>query len=283
MKKIRLYIALVMSLIVLAAAVFAHGNVLYDITLDFDKDLKKGIISAAQKHLNINEQPTKLDYDYELISVKFGDKLEHSVLVHPSDFSIFGFRDDSLVNRNGDINFNEQQRNDIALDIFNNIPESYQAELKYSGEKKLYAGSFEHTWYRYKNKILVMSDHLKVEIDPTKGSIVAWRLSPFFYRQEELNEVPAISWQTAQKIAELRFKGQSLDTKPVLIFVRNELLWLTKIKGLYPFFVGVNAHTGEVEFSGNPRGELPNDYDYGRDVEVVPSKLIKEIYGDINE
>ena len=55
-------------------------------------------------------------------------------------------------------------------------------------------------------------------------------------------------------------------------------MWFTKVKSLYPFFVGVNALDGDVITSGSLRFELPGDYDYGREFEARESKFVSNIY-----
>ena len=76
------------------AFVSAHGNILYGINLDFDKELKSGVIESAQLYLSTNEKPMQFDFDRELIAAKFDSELEHSVSINPIDFSVFGFRNE---------------------------------------------------------------------------------------------------------------------------------------------------------------------------------------------
>lgn len=277
MKKLRITLILVLSIISVSLLVNAHGNVLYGISLDFDMETKNKIIEAAQNRLNIDEDPTDFDYEHELITVKFDRFLEYSVSVNPLDFSIHGFREDSLVGQ-GNENFNSQQRRKIAQKVFDNIPERFKEELIYGEEQQLYSGIYKHTWYRYVNGVYIANDHLEVEVDPESGNAVAWRLSPFFYSKEEIKTTPAITHNVAQKISEIRFKANPVDFKPILVFEKGNLVWFTKVKSLYPFFVGVNALDGDVITSGSLRFELPEDYDYGREIEVKESKFISNIY-----
>jgi len=277
MKKLKITLIFVLSIISASLLVNAHGNVLYGINLDFDMGIKNKIIEAAQNHLNIDENPNYLDYDHELITVKFDRFLEYSVVVNPLDFSIHGFRDDSLV-VGGNKNFNQQQRKKIAQKVFDNIPERFKEELTYGEEQKLYSGIYKHAWYRYVNGVYIANDHLEVEIDPGSGNVIAWRLSPFFYSKEEIKTIPAITHNVAQKISEIRFKAKPVDFKPILVYERRNLMWFTKVKSLYPFFVGVNALDGDVITSGSLRFELPGDYDYGREFEARESKFVSNIY-----
>jgi len=262
--------------------VAAHSNILYGISLDFDETLKTGVTSAAQAYLETDEVPVKFDYDRELLTAKFDRLLELSVTMHPSDFSVFGFRDDSLVSRGSEEAFDTMQRKEIAQKIFDNIPNEYKKELVYSGEKKLYSGTYKYTWFRYVGGIYVINDHLEVEIDPVDGDTVAWRLSPFFYRKEELPTVPALSYSVAQNVAQLRMSAEKMDFKPVLLIYNDRLVWLTKVKALYPIFAAIDAADGSLVFAGSPRGEIPLDYDYGREVKVIENEFIKNVYGGID-
>ena len=57
-------------------------------------------------------------------------------------------------------------------------------------------------------------------------------------------------------------------------------LKILKVKSLYPIYVGVDALTGNVLHSGSLRAELPENYGYGREVQVVESNFIKTIYNN---
>lgn len=265
--------------IILSSSIEAHSNILYDVSLDFDPVLKEKVTTAAQNFYGIKEKPLKYDYDYELIVVHFDRKLEYSVSINPEDYSVFGFRDDSKIDKGKEETLDAEQRKKIAMQAFEQLPTSYKEELMYGGEKKLYAGTYEHTWYRYVNKILVGGEHFKVEIDPADGEIVAQRLSLFRHPKEKINTIPAITAAVAKKIAELKANGQPVDFEPVLIIFDNKPLWLTQVKVLYPIYVGINAEDGNVLFSGNARVEIPPDYHEGEDVPVVASAFIQQIYG----
>ncbi len=263
--------------ILILIQVKAHGNILYDINLDFDKELKSKISESAQSYLNLNEEPIQFDFDRELIVVRFDRAIEYSVNINPIDYSVFGFRDDSLFMKK-DVKFDQKARKNIAQKIFDKIPEKYKDELVYGEERKGYAGNtFKHTWYRKVDNIVVLNDHLEVEVNGN-GEVVTWRLSPFFYSKEQMKTTPAITHEVAQKISEIRFNGEPLEFKPILIIENDKLVWISKVKSLYPIFVGVDALTGDVLSSGRIRGEVPEDYDYGREVEVVETNFIKNIY-----
>ncbi len=278
MKKQIVLLALMMVLS--STIMYGHGNVIYNVDLDFDKELKSNVVKSAQSYLNIDEEPVGFDFDRELISVKFDRDLEYSVRINPLDNSVFGFRDDSLVNRHGETKYGEKERKVIAQKIFDSIPEDYKSELKYGEEKKLYSGTFQHTWYRYVDGIYVSGNHLEVEIDALNGDVVAWRLSIFFYPKTQIQTTPFITYKVAQQIAELRFNADPVDFNPILIIEKNKLVWVTKVKSLYPHFVAIDASDGEVLYSGSLRGDLPENYDYGREVEVIETEFINKIYNN---
>lgn len=262
-----------------AILISAHGNIIYDIDIDFDKELKSEVIRSAQSYLDIDEEPIQFDFDKELIVVKFDRDLEYSVEINPLDYSVFGFRDDSLLTKDEKINYGDRKRKGIAQKLFDSLPKEYTSELVYGGEKKLYSGSFTYTWYRYVNNIYVSGDHLEVEVDPFDGDIISWRLSLFMYPKSQIKTTPAITHKVAQNIAEIRFKAEPVEFNPILMIERGKLVWITKVKSLYPHFVAIDASNGDVLYSGSLRGELPENYDYGREVEVVETEFIKGIYG----
>jgi len=263
----------------LSNQVSAHGNYIIDIDLDFDSELKSNVINSAQSYLLLDEEPIQFDFDRELINVKFDRRLEYSVAVNPLDNSVFGFRDDSLLTKGG-VNYNLEQRKTIAEKVLDNLPEEYKSELVYGGEKKLYSGSFEYTWYRKVDNILVLAEHLKVEVDASDGDVIAWKLSIFSFSDTQISTTPAITHQVAQKIAELRFKAEPVDFNPVLIIDKNKPVWITKVKSLYPHFVAIDATNGNVLYSGSVKGELPENYDYGREIKVIETNLINQIYNN---
>ncbi len=272
---------LAVGILLSSSTVLSHGNILYDVPLDFDQEMKAGIVKAAQEFLGIEEEPSGFDFDLELIRVHFKRSLELSVLVHPVDFTVYGFRDDSMMSSSDEIKFDESQREEIAQGIFDQIPERYQKELKYGEEKKLYTGMYKHAWYRYVNEVFVANDHLDVEVDPSTGKIISWRLSVFYYDKEDMNINPAISYEVAQKISEIRLNAEPVDFDPILMIEKDKLVWITKVKSLYPIFVEMDAMDGRVIISGSLRTVLPSNYDYGREVEVKETDLIKKIFEGI--
>ena len=255
----------------------AHSNILYGISLDFDPELKMGVIQAAQKFLKVKEMPITFDYDFELIAAKFDRKLELSVLVNPSDNSIFGFRDDSLVSSGKEV-FSSEKMGKIAEKAFEKyVPEPYKKELLFAGEKKLYQGVYEFIWFRYVDGVAVMNEHFTVEVDPVDGDVVSFRLSLFSSPQEGIRTRPGITAEVAQKISELSLNGQPLPADPLLLINKDRPVWLVKVKKIYPIFAGIDALDGRVVFSGNARTELPPGYSVGRDIPVVETELLRSI------
>ncbi len=100
----------------------------------------------------------------------------------------------------------------------------------------------------------------------------------FLYPKSQIKTTPAITHKVAQKIAELKFNAEPLDFNTILIINKNKPVWVVKVKSIYPIYVGIDALNGNVLYSGSLRAELPEDYDYGREVEVVESDFIKEVY-----
>ena len=98
--------------------------------------------------------------------------------------------------------------------------------------------------------------------------------------KDKIPTTPAISYQVAQKISEIRFNAEPTEVKPILLYERNQLIWRTQIKSLYPFFGGINALTGNVLYGGAGKSDMPIDYDFGRNVEVKESSTIKKVYGE---
>lgn len=261
----------------IVVSVYAHGNVLYNANLDFDPELKANVVKAAQEFGDIDEEPVRFDFDKELIRVHFDRELEYSVTINPSDYSIAGFRDDSLLSREKEVNFDQDQRKEIALEIFDSLPKEIKSRLRYGGEKKLYSGTYELSWYRYHDNIYVSGDHLSIEIDPVDGDVIAWRLSVFFYPDSQIQAVPAINHRIAENIALLKMDAEKLDFDPLLVIYKTKPMWITKVRSLYPIFVGIDALDGNLLFSGTLRDELPPDYDYGRNLEIVETEFIADI------
>ncbi len=278
MKKTRL-LSITAIFLAIVSSVSAHSNVIYNISLDFDGDFKVSIFGAAKDYTGINSEPYRFDFDRELITVHFNNELDFYAEINPIDFSVSGFRNDSLIERASVVILSEAERKEIAESVFDSIPKEYSSELVYGGEKKLYSGIYKHTWYRFVNGVYIANEHLEVEVNPNSGDIVAWRLSVFSYPKELIKTIPAIDYQVAQSIAEIKFSAQRLDFNPILVVFKNEPVWIARVKSLYPIYIGIDALTGKVLFSGTPRAEIPQGYDYGREIPVIESDFIKKIYG----
>jgi len=272
-------IILIYGLLFLLTSVLvsAHGNIIYNIDLDFDKELESKTIKKSQEYSGINENPKSFDFDRELIKVNFDRKLEYSILINPSDYSVSGVRDNSLIKKDGKINFNQKQRKEIAEKMLDTLPKEIRSELTYGEEEKLYLGTYVHKWYRYIDGVFVSNEYLEVEIDATNGKIVSWRLSIFSYPSKDIQTSPAISHSVAQQIAQIKFGAKPTEFEPILVIEKNKPVWITKVKSLYPFYVGIDALTGEVLYSGGIKTELPKNYDTGREIKITENDLIKSI------
>ena len=274
----RYYLSIVFGLMLfLVPFVTAHANILLNIDLDFDQEAKEKIITTAQQYLNTNQLPVILDYDSELIIVKFNEYPLLSVAVNPFDYSVFGTEDKSKVADSGSITTTLEQRKKIAQKIFQSIPKSYQEEMKY-GEEREELNLFTHTWYRYKDNLVVPKERLEVSIDGINGEVVRWRLQIFVAPNEHLETTPAIPSKVAEKIAQLRFNAIPIGFTPVLIIHDSKPVWVTKMKVLYPIYIGISAIDGEVLFTGGMKGILPDDYSGGKGVSVIETRFIQEIY-----
>jgi len=272
------YISAIISIILLLTPLsLAHSNILLDINLDFDLEAKEKIITAAQKFLDTNQQPVGLEYDSELIIVKFNEYPSLSVVINPFDYSVFGTEDKSKIKSSGDITTTFEQRKEIAQKIFQNIPESYQKEMKY-GEERKELNLFTHTWYRYSGNLVVPKERLEVSIDGKNGEVIGWKLQIFVKSNTFFETVPAITSKVAEKITKLRFDAKSIGFDTILIIHDSKPVWVTKMKVLYPIYIGINAIDGEILFTGGMKGILPDSYSVEKKITVIETELIKEIY-----
>lgn len=267
----RLFLAVSVFLLFPVAAL-AHGNVLYNVSLDFDPKLRQDVIETAQRFMNTSDEPVRFDYDFEIIRVDFGKDVERSVLVHPVTLQVHGFRDDARIG--GQDALSREQTRAIAEDHLSSVPEEFRSQLEYGAFREDYTGAHVHTWMRYVNDILVLEDVFKVEVD-TDG-VIAQKLSAFFYDGNSLPRNPAFGPDVAQEIALFALNAQPTSFEPVLVYYKDQLVWLTKVEQLYNVYVGVDALTGEVIWSGPLRGELPDAYS-SPDVPIVESELIRRL------
>lgn len=269
--------------VLLVSLANSHGNYLFEISLDFDPEMKQGVTKAAQEFLKTRENVESYDYDRELINVRFERPFDLYVQVHPLTYEVYGFRDDNFIGKIEKENFNQIQRKEIADTIYDKIPQRIKDKLEYGGEEQEYTGVFKHTWYRYKEGVYISNDHLEVWVNPQTGQVVGWRLSPFLYELEDITVHPAITHEVAQQIALLHFDAEEIGFQPFLVVEQTGPVWITKVKGIYPFFVAVDALTGRIKYSGGTKAEFPPNYDYGREMEVRQIGLINSIYGEQDE
>jgi hypothetical protein len=254
-------------LLLLIPFTFAHGNVIYNINLDFDSSFKKSIDTSTMKLLN--NIPERYDFERELIWAHVEDE---SVAIHPTEFVQMGYRDNSLIQKGE----NKVDTKKVAEKMFEDLPEAYKTKLYYTGMKSLYTGVHRYAWFHHQNKIIVLNELFEVEVNPNDGEVIAWKKS--LLTDEKRPENPAINHKVASLIAELKFNAEPIkDFEPILAYDKERLIWIVKVKSLYPIFVAIDSSNGEIIYSGAIRGELPNSYSYGKEVEVIPNAFIKGV------
>ncbi|MDA1197080.1 MAG: hypothetical protein O2779_03900 [Nanoarchaeota archaeon] len=265
---------------ILLLAAFSHGHsfILYDVDVSYDPPLEAGITKAAQDFLDLYETPKSFDYSNELLIVTFDRQLELSVAVHPLDYSIVGFRDDSLVKRGKKAVKTESEMKEIAESFLKTLPADYHSELRYGGVTKLYQGTYQFTWFRHIGELAFIQERFEIEIDPVAGDVVYWMAHNFFYPVEAITLNPAFSASVAQEVANLYMKAETTEVKPVLTVLKNKPVWLVKIKKIYPIYVGLDATNGKIIFTGGLKGELPPNYSYDS-AEVIETSFIMDVYG----
>jgi hypothetical protein len=261
-------------------AVSSHSAFLFDLSLDFDLDLKSNIIKSAQNYFGTANEPLSFDLDKGLINVHFEPEQSKYVQINPIDFSVSGMRDESKIHKSGKKTLSKQQGFEIANKLFENLPISVKSELKFDSDISEVRDTYFYNWYRYKDGILILDEKYMVNVDSVNGNIIAFRLMIFEYPEDLIDITPAISQNIAKRIAELSFNGPTVENfEPYLVVYFDELLWITKIQGqFYPFFVAVNAKDGSISFTGQLRGDVPKKYNVGRNVKVIETDFIKSIY-----
>ncbi|MBS3104999.1 hypothetical protein J4234_01970 [Candidatus Woesearchaeota archaeon] len=281
MKKL-FFIFLFFVLLMISSLIFvnAHSLYLFDISLDFDKELKSNVIEEAQKFLNAKKKPLGFDLDKGLIIVHFEPEQRNYVEINPLGYEVYGMRNENLKHKTVTKKLTKEQGIDIAKKFFNKFPDKIKSELKYDPDVSEVDSTYFYKWFRYVNGILVVGEELMVNVDAFNGNIIAWRLSIFDYPKGSIDAVPAISSSIAKKVAELSFNAPLVDSfVPYLIINIKEPVWVIKLQGeFYPYFVGVSTKDGGISFTGTLPGEVPKGYNVGNEIQIVETELIKQIY-----
>ena len=269
-------VILLITLSLLPSA-YSHSNILYNINLDFDLDLKDLARTAAQQYLKTNEKPIQLDYDNEAIIVKFNKSLDYFASVNPLDGTIVGFRDDSLISKGVQESISGAERRKQADKVFDSLPEMIKKQLRYGEETKTYIGTYIHRYYRYTGDIYVSGDYLEVEVDPSDGDVVGWKRSLFLADEEDMKKEPAISSGVAEQIAIISYDAEPVDHKPLLVIMGEKPIWIVKVKLFYPVFVAVDGLDGHILFFGALRDQMPLRYAYGEDAPITENGFIRKM------
>ena len=277
---------LILVFLIFIGIASAHSLYLFGISLDFDKELKSSVISAAQKYLNTIKEPLGFDLDKGLIIVHFEPEQRNYVEVNTLDYSIQGMRNENLKHQavstslKDNKKLTKEQGFDIANKFFETLPNEIKSELKNDPEVSEVDNTYFYKWFRYVNGILVIDENFMANVDAFNGNIIAWRLSIFDYQKDSIETTPAISKNVAKRVAELSFNVPSVENfEQFLIIHIKDPVWVSKLQGqFYPYFVGVSAVDGSIAFTGTVPGEVPKDYKTSQ-VKVVETDLIRQIYG----
>src|SRR3989338_7554572 len=253
MKGIKNIIILVSALLAFVVFVGAHSIFLFGISLDFDRDLKSNVISAAQKYLNTREDPIAFDLDRGLIIVHFDPDQRRYVEVYPLGYRIQGMHDDRLKHTQGTKTIKQERGLEIAKKVYDSLPQDAKSELKYDEDVAEVDDTYFYKWFRYVNGVLVAAEDFSVTVDAVN-----------------------------KKVAELAYNLQSVkDFEPYLIIDGDEPVWVTRLQGqFYPFYIGISAKDGSIAFSGSLPGDIPKNYHAGKEIKIVESDFIKNIYGE---
>lgn len=276
-KKILMFTLVALSSIILVGA---HSIYLFNISLDFDKELESNTIKAAQNFLNTKNGPLSFDLDKGLIIVHFEPEQRNYVEINPLRYEVYGMRNENLRHSTGAKAITKEQGFEAAKKIFEKLPENVKLELKPDSDVSEVDGTYFYKWFRYVNNVLVAGEDFMVQVDAVNGNVIAWRLSIFDYPKDTVDTTPAITRNVAKLVTELSFNAPSVDGfGSYLIINANEPVWVNKLQGqFYPFFVGVSAKDGSISFTGTLPGEVPKGYDVGDMIKVIENDLIKQIY-----
>ncbi|HLC62200.1 MAG TPA: hypothetical protein VJI52_04245 [Candidatus Nanoarchaeia archaeon] len=282
MKGIKNIIILVSALLAFVVFVGAHSIFLFGISLDFDRDLKSNVISAAQKYLNTREDPIAFDLDRGLIIVHFDPDQRRYVEVNPLGYRIQGMHDDRLKHTQGTKTIKQERGLEIAKKVYDSLPQDAKSELKYDEDVAEVDDTYFYKWFRYVNGVLVAAEDFSVTVDAVNKNVIGYRLAIFNYPKNAIDTNPAITSNVAKKVAELAYNLQSVkDFEPYLIIDGDEPVWVTRLQGqFYPFYIGISAKDGSIAFSGSLPGDIPKNYHAGKEIKIVESDFIKNIYGE---
>jgi len=264
----------------LISSVFVRGHSLYlfDISLDFDQELKSNTIKAAQSYAKTVKEPLAFDLDNGLIIVHFEPEQRNYVEVNPLGYKVQGMRNENLKHKAVTAKLTKEQGFEIAKKLFETLPGDVESELRYSEVSEV-DDTYFYKWLRYTDGILVIGEEFMVNVDAVNGNIIAWRLSIFDYPKNSILTTPAISGNVAKKVAELSFNSVSADNfEPYLVIIGNEPVWVTKLQGqFYPFYIGVSGKDGSLSFTGVLPGYVPNSYKT-ENIRIAETDLIRQIY-----
>ncbi|MBI2558543.1 hypothetical protein HYW20_04425 [Candidatus Woesearchaeota archaeon] len=276
-KQFLIFILIVLSSVIIVGA---HSIYLFNISLDFDKELKENTVNAAKNFLSTDNEPISFDLDKGLIIVLFEPEQRNYVEVNPLAYEIYGMRNENLRHSAGTKTLTEERGLEIAKKIFEKLPGNAKPELRLDPEVSEVDGTYFYKWFRYVNGILAVGEDFMVQVDAVNGSVIAWRLSIFDYPKDSIGTTPAITKNVAGLVAELSFNAPSVNGfEPYLVVNVNEPVWVNKLQGqFYPFFAGVSAKDGSISFTGTLPGDVPKNYHIGQDIDVIETELIKEIY-----
>ncbi len=277
MKKLLIILGL---LVVLSSFVISHSLYLFDIKLDFDKNLETNVIKSAQDFMKTDKKPLSFDLDKGLIIVHFEEDNNNYVRINPSDFKVYGMMNENLRHKDGNIKFTKEQGYEIAKKLYDTFPKEITSELVYSSDVSEVSGTYYYKWFRYKDGILVIDDDLYIIVDGVNGNIIGYRIPIFYVSKNEMKTNPAITLNVARRVAEIDANAPSVaNFQPYLVIYGKKLVWVNKIQGsLYPYYSGVDASDGSFAFMGLVPGEIPQGYNKGKDVPVIETELIKQIY-----
>src|SRR3989338_2877945 len=228
-KNILIFIFVIIICAILASA---HSLFLFDISLDFDKELKSNVIKSAQKFFSTDKEPLSFDLDKGLIIAHFEPDQRKYVEINSLGYKVQGMRNEDLKHAQGAKALTKEQGMEIAKKFFGLLPEGTKSELKYDNEVTEVDETYFYKWFRHADGVLVVGEDLMVNIDAVNGKIIAWRLAIFDYPQENIDASPAISKNVAEKVAELTFNAPPANNFiPYLIIDKNEPVWVAKLQG----------------------------------------------------